>query len=91
MLYLGSQHEARQGLGCEEEVAVGQWSPCLVAWEKLPFYFQLGGTLWSISSATRGKRAQPSLTLLVCELSLRAANLFICKIGLYGATGRGTH
>lgn len=72
VLYLGSQHEARQGLGCEEEAAMGQWSPhALLPGEKLPFYFQLGGTLWSISSATRGKRAQPSpdsLQLLLMNL-----------------------
>ena len=32
--------------------------------------------------------AQPWLSpIIINELSLRAANLFICKIGLYGATG----
>lgn len=33
--------------------------------------------------------AQPRLSpIIINELSLRAAKLFICKIGLYGATGK---
>ena len=44
-----------------EEAAGRQWSlHALLPGEKLPFYFQLGGTLWSVSSATGGKWAQPS-------------------------------
>lgn len=77
-------------MGCGEECVVGHGPPMPCCLGEIAILLSIRRTLWSISSATRGKWPSPTLTLpiIINELSLRAANLFICKIGLYGATGK---
>lgn len=90
--YLGSQHEAGQrlerwGERRGQHGGSGPFMPCCLG-KNCHFTFQLGGTPGSVSSATRGKWAQPwASPIIINELSLRVANLFVCKLGHYGATG----
>lgn len=75
----------------QEGAARWQWSLlALLPGEKLPFYIPIRRDTGVNQQCHQRKMgpAQPwASPIIINELSLRAANLFICKLGLYGATG----